>query len=286
MIQDIGSHSYDRAYSLRPAQETDYALCYRQGKVLLRDLGEQGWALPRFCEFPEGQRLDLTTARHFFDLDGAGCYLCDPDPEEDALAEGWVYCTYQTLRTVRPMEVAFAAITGAQLDRWYKSRAYCGRCGAKMKPSDIERAMVCPDCGLIEYPKICPAVIVAVTDGDKLLLTRYADRPYRGPALIAGFVEIGETLEDTVHREVLEEVGLHVKNLRYYKNQPWSFTDTLLVGFYCDLDGEAEISLDRNELCEGVWMERHELPERENDVSLTAEMIEMFRQGRDKGAQR
>ena len=279
MIQDIGSHLYDRAYSLRPAAEEDYALCYRQGKVLLRQEGENVWALPRFCEFPAALKPHLATARHFFALDGVGCYLCDPDPAEGALGEGWAYCSYQMLRTVRPMEVAFAAITGAQLDRWYKSRAYCGRCGAKMKPSDMERAMVCPECGLIEYPKICPAVIVAVTDGDKLLLTRYADRPYRGPALIAGFVEVGETLEETVRREVLEEVGLHVKNIRYYKNQPWSFTDTLLVGFYCDLDGEAEIHLDRNELCEGVWMARHELPERENDVSLTSEMIEMFRIG-------
>lgn len=279
MIQDIGSHCYDLTYRLDPAAESDYALCYRQGKVLLRKTGENAWALPRFCEFPAKLKPDLTTARHFFALDGAGCYLCDPDPAEDALPEGWVYCSYQTLRTVRPMEVAFAAITGAQLDRWYRIRAYCGRCGSKMKPSEIERAMVCPECGLIEYPKICPAVIVAVTDGDKLLLTRYADRPYRGPALIAGYVEVGETLEDTVRREVLEEVGLHVKNIRYYKNQPWSFTDTLLVGFYCDLDGEAEIHLDRNELCEGVWMARHELPERENDISLTSEMIEMFRRG-------
>ena len=279
MIQDIGSHLYDRSYSLRPAEEQDYALCYRQGKVLLRRMAENVWALPRFADFPTELRPDLTTARHFFALDGVGCCLCDPDPAEDALGEGWEYCSYQTLRTVRPMEVAFAAITGAQLDRWYKSRAYCGRCGAKMQPSEIERAMNCPECGLIEYPKISPAVIVAVTDGDKLLLTRYADRPYRGPALIAGFVEIGETLEDTVRREVLEEVGLHVKNIRYYKNQPWSFTDTLLCGFYCELDGEAEIQLDRNELCEGVWMARHELPERENDVSLTSEMIEMFRLG-------
>lgn len=279
MIQDIGSHRYDRAYSLQPAVETDFALCYRAGKVLLRRAGETEWALPRFLDFPPEIRPSLTTARHFFALDGSGCYLCDPDPAEDALEEGWEYCTYQMLRTVRPIEVAFAAITGAQLERWYKSRAYCGRCGAKMKPSDIERAMVCPECGQIEYPKISPAVIVAVTDGDKLLLTRYAGRPYRGLALIAGFVEIGETLEDTVRREVLEEVGLHVKNLRYYKNQPWPFTDTLLTGFYCELDGDAQISLDRNELCEGMWLHRSEIPERENDVSLTAEMIEMFRTG-------
>ena len=159
------------------------------------------------------------------------------------------------------------------------AQQFCGRCGAKMEKSTTERAMVCPACGQIEYPKICPAVIVAVTHGDKLLLTRYANRPFRGYALIAGFVEIGETLEDTVHREVMEEVGVKVKNLRYYKNQPWAFTDTLLTGFYCELDGDPDITLDHNELCEGVWLSREEIPSRENDISLTAEMIERFRLG-------
>ena len=278
MIQDIAPHRFDRRYDTRPAAEGDIALCYRKGGVLLQVCGEE-YALPRF-----GAQLPLSEARHLFELDGADCFMVMDVPAE--APEGCRYVPYMELRSVRPQEVAFAAITGAQLHRWYGTRVYCGRCGAKMEPSTIERAMVCPECGLIEYPKISPGVIVAVTDGDKLLLTRYAGRPYRGPALIAGFVEIGETLEDTVRREVLEEVGLHVKNIRYYKNQPWSFSDTLLVGFYCDLDGEAEIHLDRNELCEGVWMERHELPERENDISLTAEMIEMFRLGREKGEAR
>ncbi len=279
MIQDIGNHVYDRAYRLCAAAEGDFALCLQKGKVLLRRIGEKEWALPRFCDFPAAIRPDLTSARHFFALDGVGCYLADPDPAEDVLPDGWAYCSAQAIRNVRPMEVAFAAITGAQLDRWYKNRVYCGRCGAKLVPSQIERAMNCPDCGLIEYPKISPAVIVAVTDGDKLLLTRYADRPYRGPALIAGFVEIGETLEDTVRREVMEEVGLRVKNITYYKNQPWSFTDTLLSGFFCDLEGPEEIRLDENELKEGVWMARSELPVRKDEVSLTAEMMEQFRLG-------
>ena len=141
--------------------------------------------------------------------------------------------------------------------------------------------MVCPDCGLIEYPKICPAVIVAVINGDKLMVTRYADRPFRGWALIAGFVEIGETLEDTVRREVMEEVGVKVKNLRYYKNQPWSFTDTLLCGFYCDLDGDDTVTLDTAELKEAHWLSREELPPRQNEASLTAEMMERFRLGEE-----
>ena len=84
------------------------------------------------------------------------------------------------------------------------------------------------------YPKICPAVIVAIHDGDRLVLTRYKDRPFKHYALVAGFNEIGESIEETVHREVFEETGLRVKNLRFYKSQPWTFTDTLLFGFFAE----------------------------------------------------
>lgn len=197
------------------------------------------------------------------------------------LPEEFVWCSVQEVRAVRPMAAAFAAITALQLHRWYKSRSFCGRCGAPTEPSCTERAMVCPKCGLIEYPKICPAVIVAVSDGERLLVSRYRDRPFRGWALIAGFVEIGETLEDTVRREVLEETGLRVKNLRYYKSQPWSFSDTLLAGFYCDLDGSDAIRIEEDELSEALWLPRGEIPPRGNDVSLTAEMMERFRLGQD-----
>ena len=122
-------------------------------------------------------------------------------------------------------------------------------------------------------------MIVAVTDGDRLLLTRYQGRSYVKYVLIAGYVEIGETLEDTVRREVFEETGLHVKNIRYYKSQPWGFTDTMLSGFYCTLDGSDRVTLQESELSEAVWMHREEIPPRENDVSLTSEMIEHFRLG-------
>ena len=100
------------------------------------------------------------------------------------------------------------------------------------------RALVCPVCGQIEYPEISPAVIVAVTNGDKLLMSRYRDRPYRGYALIAGFVEIGETFEETVQREVMEEVGLKVRNIRYFKKSAmgiYRYGDDRL---FAELDGD------------------------------------------------
>lgn len=276
MIQEIEPHVYDRAYQLLEATPADFALYYENGSVLLRQEGDF-WAVPRFTELPAGAMKDT---RHMFSVDGSNYFLVRGTKLHER--NGLVLCTSFQLRSVHPMETAFAAVTGSQLERWYRCRSFCGCCGTLMEPSKTERAMVCPKCGLTEYPKICPAVIVAVRDGEKLLLTRYAGRAYKGCSLVAGFVEIGETLEDSAKREVMEEVGIHIKNLRYYRSQPWSFTDSLLVGFYCDLDGDPTITLDQSELCEGFWMERKDLPVRENDISLTSEMMEQFRLGRDR----
>lgn len=128
------------------------------------------------------------------------------------------------------------------------------------------------------YPKISPAVIVGVYSGNRLLLTKYAGREHVRHALIAGFAEIGESLEQTVHREVAEEVGLKVKNLKFYKSQPWPFTDTLLAGFYAELDGDDTITLEENELALGIWVERENIPvEDALQMSLTSEMIAAFK---------
>ena len=142
-----------------------------------------------------------------------------------------------------------------------------------------ERMMRCPSCGLMEFPKICPAVIIGVTHGNKILMSKYAGREFKKYALLAGFNEVGENIEETVHREVMEEVGLKVKNIRYYKSQPWSMSDTLLMGFFCELDGEEEIKLDQEELALAEWFERDEMPVKEEDCSLTNEMMMVFKRG-------
>ena len=150
-----------------------------------------------------------------------------------------------------------------------------------MVHSTEERMMQCPECGLMEYPKISPAVIIGLIHENKILMSKYAGRAYKNYALLAGFSEIGESVEETVHREVMEEVGLKVKNLRYYKSQPWSFSGSLLAGFYCDVDGDPSITLDREELSVAEWFDRDSLPETPNLISLTGEMIECFRQGKE-----
>ena len=195
----------------------------------------------------------------------------------------YAWKTPTDIRAMEPMHQAFAAITAVQLWRWRQSRQFCGRCGAKTEDSKIERALVCPVCGQTEYPKISPAVIVAITNGDKLLMSRYRvnHSTYRGYALIAGFVEIGETFEETVRREVMEEVGLKVKNIRYFKSQPWAFTDTEMIGFFAELDGDDKIRLQEDELSEAGWYTREEIPDDARLISVGTEMKMYFKYGPD-----
>ena len=112
-------------------------------------------------------------------------------------------------------------------------------------------------------------------------MSKYRGRTYRGYALIAGFVEIGETFEETVHREVMEEVGLKVKNIRYFKSQPWAFTDTEMIGFYAELDGDDSIRLQEDELAEAGWYTREEIPDDEVLISVGSEMKMAFKYGDD-----
>ena len=124
-------------------------------------------------------------------------------------------------------------------------------------------------------------MIIAITDGDRLLLSKYAGRSYTRYALLAGYTEIGETLEQTVAREVMEEVGLKVKNIRYYKSQPWGVDGNVLMGFYCDLDGDDTIHIDEKELAMAEFYPRSALPAHDDGISLTREMIRVFEEGRE-----
>ena len=148
-----------------------------------------------------------------------------------------------------------------------------------MRHKPNERALICMECGVTEYPKISPVVIVGVLNNDKLLLTKAASGGYRNYALVAGYVEIGETLEEAVRREVMEETGLRLKNIRYYKSQPWAFSSSILAGFFADLDGSDTVTLDKRELSEAVWLSPADIPSGESSFSLTWDMIETFRCG-------
>lgn len=273
MIHEIQPRVYDNTFAhRREPEDGDFVFCFDGSCVLAK---ENPLTFPTVAEVLAENPWVEQELIYLFSIDDKAFYLAEKiDPESVA---GFSMITEGIFRTAEPQWLAFAGVTGRQLHRWIKNHRYCGCCGEKLRPSETERAFCCDHCGNIVYPRICPGVIVAVIDGDRLLMTRYAGRPFKRYALVAGFTEIGETLEETVQREVMEEVGLKVKNIRYFGCQPWSFSDSLLVGFFAELDGSDQVVLDENELTEASWFRREEIPKPESLMSLTSTMMEAFR---------
>lgn len=268
MLQDIEPHVYHNEMSDAPPSPGDMALVYVPEGVLCRMEG-QDMTLPTVGQVTAGQWIygfSIDTRRYYISLTGGNAPGFSPRRD---------------YREKNPDHTVFACAVGHSLFRWYGANRFCGTCGEKMLPAQRERAMKCARCGHVVYPKICPAVIVAVCHGEKLLLTKYAGRGFTRYALVAGFCEIGETVEQCVRREVFEETGLRVGRLRYYKSQPWVVTDSLLMGFFAELEGSQEIRLQEDELSEGRWFDRKSLPYDHSGDSLTGEMIEVFRCGQE-----
>ena len=269
MIQDIQPKVYHNEYTPRPIREDDVVFVFRGREVLLREEKDT-------FVFPTGREANGKELQYLFSIDDRAFYL-GQEP-----VEGYSFQPVRLLRGCRPQDLCFAGMTAWHLYNWYDSHRFCGKCGKPLHHHETLRALQC-GCGNLVFPVIAPAVIVAVTNGDKLLVTRYAGREFKGIALIAGFCEIGERAEDTVHREVMEEAGLRVKNLRYFDSQPWGYASNLLLGYFCDLEGSDEIHFDEEELQSAVWVSREELePVKENLLSLTGTMIETFRLGKEK----
>jgi len=269
MLHDIQPHIYDNAYRQKTPNDNSRIVFIQDNAVLIKET-EEGIAFPRYGELEPQDALYT----YLFSIDDMTFFLCPAvEPQGD-----YDYHGMMEFRSKQPKYLAYAAAVACQLYNWYSRNRYCGRCGTEMAHDDKERMMRCGNCGNLVYPKISPAVIVGVTDGDRLLMTKYSGRIYKRYALIAGFAETGEPIEDTVRREVMEEVGLKVKNIRYYKSQPWPFSDSLLMGFYCDLDGSDEITLDTNELECAEWIGRKDIDVQADGISLTNEMIVRFKE--------
>ena len=270
MLQDLAFGRLENEYRPVSPKETDTVLSFRDHALLAGELPNGALKFPRVCEV-SGE------LRYAFRLHGVNYYLTTDVPE----TVGYRYTPVRSLRQSPSRSLVYAAMTGWHLHRWYESSRFCGRCGRETVHDEKERMMRCPHCGNMIFPRINPAIIVGVTDGDRIVLTKYAGRGHTSYALIAGFTEIGETLEQTVQREVMEEVGLRVRNIRYYKSQPWGIDGNILMGFFCDLDGGDTITLDENELALGQWHHRNALPVEDDGYSLTREMIRVFGEGRE-----
>jgi NAD+ diphosphatase len=270
MFQDIQPNIFNNAYRKKEPQKTDYLVIYKNDSILIDS--QQG-TIPKY-DLIEKQALQLTDVTYLFSVNDTSFYL---SLISDEVPVGYSWENMNIFREFKPGWIAFAGASACHIAKWYADHRFCGRCAAKTIHSEKERALVCPSCGLIEYPRISPVVIVGITCGDNILLTKYSRGNYKNYALIAGFVEFGETLEEAAKREVKEEVGLAIKKIRYFKSQPWAFSQSLLSGFFAEVDGSTEVILDKQELSEAKWFKRSELTPRDASFSLTWEMIEVFR---------
>ena len=275
MIQDIAPYRYDNQYILEPPNQDSFALYFRGSEMLIAQT-EEGIVYPTFRDLERLNKDIYENCTYLFSIDQVRYYLV----HEIFLECPSIYQLVNTevLRGGEPQYQAFAGITAHQLYNWYDSHKYCGRCGGSTRKDPKVRMLSCKQCKNMIFPKISPAVIIGVVDGERILLSQYSRRNHKHFALLTGFVEIGETLEETVKREVMEEVGLKVTNVRYYKSQPWSFSDTLLMGFYCDLVGDDVIILDEEELDCAAWFTRNDIPVEPSRDSLTNEMIMNFKE--------
>ena len=269
MIQEISPKVFHNEYMQMKPKSGDTLFAFRNKEVLAH-LDEDGRP-----SFPEVSAAGEYPLQYLFRIDGQAFYLLIE--EQELQVPGFQYEKTVLFRRTDPQDLCFAGMTAYHLYTWYRDNRFCGRCGHETEVYDAERAMRCPECGNLIYPRIAPAVIVGVTDGTRIVMTRYAGREYKGTALIAGFCEIGETAEDTVRREVMEEVGLEVTDIRYYKSQPWGFDGNLLLGYFCRVEGSLVIRRDAGELAAAEWVDRQEIDQTPNHLSLTAEMISCFR---------
>lgn len=268
MINEIYPHIYNNEYKNIEPKNDDILLIYNNDNILLKE-DNFNIEFPKFTDIKNGKYIFL------FSIDESNYFLYNDKSVEEF--NDFKYYPISLLRKSSPDYLSFAGITGYQLYQWYGKNKFCGNCGSKMFHSKDSRSMICHACGDIRYPFLAPAVIVGIIDVDKILVTKYKGREYRNYALVAGYAEIGEDIEDTVRREVMEEVGLKVKNITYYKSQPWSFSGSLLFGFFCQLDGSNKITLDKEELSMAKWIKADEIQEDNIQIALTAEMMQIFK---------
>ena len=251
---------------------------FQENKLLVCQKPES-LTLPSLMDLDE---LGLIVIRQHYlgQLDNHHCYTGE-------VAEGTTPPTGMSFEGLRQVygrldeNLFWIAARAVQIIDWDRTHRFCGRCGIELKMKTTERAKECPQCGLLHFPRLAPAIIVLVERGNELLLARSRHFLPGMYSVLAGFVEPGESLEEAVVREVKEEVGMDVKDIKYFGSQPWPFPHSLMIGFTATYAG-GQISLDDSEIEEAGWFTADNLPRIPSKISIARKLIDGFlaRKGR------
>jgi NAD+ diphosphatase len=254
-----------------------------QESKLLVDEGSSGVNLPCLIHITE---LGLAPLREHYlgRLDHRPCYAVEV-AEGTIPPEGMVFDGLRQVYGRLDEDLFWIAARAVQIIDWDRTHQYCGRCGVPLKVKTTERAKECPQCGLLLFPRLAPAIIVLVERGNQLLLARSRHFMPGMYSVLAGFVEPGESLEETVVREVKEEVGIEIKDIKYFGSQPWPFPHSLMVGFTAT-HASGEISLNDEEIENAGWFTIDNLPRIPGKISIARKLIDGFLAKQKQGLHR
>jgi len=258
--------------------EAAWWFAFQENKLLVQQQSSQ-LTIPCLLDFAE-LRLPVLRQHYLGQLDRRHCYTVE-------LAEGIIPpkgTAFEGLRQVYGRldeDLFWVAGRAVQIIDWERTHQFCGRCGSKTRTHPTERAKECPQCGLLHFPRLAPAIIVLVERGQEMLLARARRFPTVMYSTLAGFVEPGETLEQAVAREVKEETGISVKDIRYFGSQPWPFPHSLMIGFTAAYES-GEITLEDEENIDARWFSADHLPALPGKISIARKLIDWFleKQGR------
>jgi NAD+ diphosphatase len=246
-----------------------YWFAFASNKMLVKE-EISGYSVP-FAKELSSLNIPSIRTQYLGKLLEQPCYSAELVSEE-CLPEGMAFVELRALYGNIDEDLFLLAGKAYQVVSWDQTHQFCGRCGSSTEDLSGERAKVCPKCGFISYPRICPAVITAITKEDKILLAHAKHFKEGMYSLIAGFVEAGETLEEGVQREIMEEVGIKVKNIQYLGSQPWPFPNSMMLGFTAEYES-GEIIVDGVEITEANWYDTGNLPGLPPEVSIARKII-------------
>lgn len=260
--------------SLYDKRNKDYWFIFKNNKLMVCKKKEN-FILPRLEDI-NSLDISLYNIQCMGAYDGYNCHC--GEIIDEIHQDNFDFMDLRDFSTSVDEDIFLLGAKAQLLLNWLKSNQYCGKCGSKMyqKDSKSERAMVCSNCGNTTWPRTSPAIIVAVTKGDKLLLAHNKQFPNRMYSVLAGFVEYGETFEQCVKREVFEEVEIKVKNIKYFGSQPWPFPNSMMIGYTAEY-ADGKIKVDGEEIVHANWFSKEEIPGKyRKSISIGSELIEWF----------
>lgn len=249
--------------------DTAWYFAFCNGEILLRE-DENG----RFQPLGQADRPlidELHSKQHFMGNHGdVACFAVEVEP-----ADGLEFAGLRSLFGKTDNMMLALAGRAQQIVEWFRTHQYCGKCGKRTIEQDADRAMVCESCEISSYPRLSPSIIVLVHRGREVLLARNHRFPDGMYSTLAGFVEPGESIEETLIREVEEEVGIVVKNLQYLGSQPWPFPNSLMLGFHAEYDS-GDIKLQEEEIADAQWFSIDKLPAIPGKIAISRWLIDDF----------